>query len=141
MPTMPTIHPVVKAYVVRHGLGEDALREDGRLALEFDDRYRVQVRPASEGRVALVSRLADLTRWSRLAGDDLLQRLAHRSAGLARTHAAGLVIDEALNSLQLQQVLPAATGVDALERELAEFVNVLAFWSRTCNEEAGRRNG
>lgn len=138
---MPTIHPVLQSYASRHALGSDAFRDDGRLVLEFDDRFRVQVRPASEGRLALVARLADLSRWPGASADDVLQRLVVKAAGLARSHASGLAIEDAMDSLQLQQVLPAAIGVDSLERELAEFVNALVFWQHLCNEEAGRRAG
>lgn len=139
MPAMSNIHPVLQAYMARHGLDGDAVRPGGRLALDFDDRFRVHVRPASEGRVALTASLADMTLWAGSQAEAMLLRLASKAAGLARSHACSLVIDESLDSLQLQQVLPANAGVDALDRELGQFVNALEFWQRICSEEAGRR--
>lgn len=125
-------HPTVTAYVQRHRLEPGALRADGRLTLRVDGQYRVQVRPAADGRIALSARLLDLGGRPQADTERLLQQLATLASGMLQQHAAALAVDAAEPALVLQQLLPADTGVDAFEDELADYVNALAFWQRTC---------
>lgn len=129
-------HPAVRAYAQRNGIEAGAFHEDGRLTLTIDDRYRVQLRTAADGRLALSSLLLDLGQLAAPRVDATLQRLAVWAAGMLRDHASALALDEAAQALLLQQELAAGADVAALESELADFVNVLAFWVRTCAREA-----
>lgn len=138
MTHLPPLHPAVRAYAARHGIPPEAFRSDGRMALTFDEAYRVQVRPAAQGQLALTARLLDLEGWPAPAVDELLLKVCALGCGLARLHAPGLTLDGSTRALQLQQLLPATTSVETLERELGDFVNVLAFWHRICTEEAAR---
>lgn len=131
-------HPALRAYAQRHGVAAEAFTSDGRMTLHIDRRYRVQMRPAADNRIALTTPLLELDDWSPQACEEMLLRLAGAGAGLMRAHAAGLAIDRAANVLQLQQQLPGATEVDALETELAGFVNILAFWTQACARERSR---
>lgn len=129
-------HPAVRAYAQRNGIDASAFREDGRITLTIDERYRVQLRAAADGRLALSSLLLDLGQLAGPRVDAILQRLATWAAGMMRDHASALALDEAAQALLLQQELAASSDVAALESELADFVNVLAFWVRTCAREA-----
>lgn len=132
---MNAAHPAVRAYAQRNGIDAGAFREDGRVTLTIDERYRVQLRAAADGRLALSSLLLDLGQLPAPRVDATLQRLAIWAAGMMRDHASALAVDEAAQALLLQQELAAGTDVAALESELADFVNVLAFWARTCARE------
>ncbi|HZY20522.1 MAG TPA: CesT family type III secretion system chaperone [Ramlibacter sp.] len=135
-PGAPATHSAVSAYAARHRLDGSALRSDGRLTLRFDGRYRVQLRPAADGRIAVVSRLLDLSGRPRADADEALRQLATLACGLLRQDAAALCIDTPESALVLQQVLPADTDVEQLESQLAAFVNALAFWTRACAPHA-----
>lgn len=130
--------PMLHAYSQRHGIEPTALRDDGRMVLEVNERYRLDLRPAADGAVAVTARLLGLASVPPAMQDDLLLRLTTMATGLARDHAAGLVIDEARQTLLLQQVLPGTLGVTELEEELAGFANQLEFWSRVVLRESGR---
>jgi hypothetical protein len=128
-------HPAVRAYAQRNGIDASAFREDGRVTLTIDDRFRVQLRAAADGRLALSSLLLDLGQLAAPRVDATLQRLAIWAAGMMRDHASALAVDEGAQALLLQQELAANTDLAALESELADFVNVLAFWVSTCARE------
>lgn len=131
-------HAAVRAYALRHRLDASAFRSDGRVALDFDGRYRVTVQPAADNRIALTSRLVSLDTLSREAREQVLVRLVYLATGMMREHAPGLCIDDREESLLLQQLVPSTTDADQLEAQLAQFVNVLAFWNHACAHEAGR---
>ena len=124
-------HPALAGYAQRHGLSLGAFRTDGRLTLRFDRRHRLQIRPAANGRIAFAARLMDLSARA-LDVEQTLLHLAAMGAGLLRDHAAGLCVDEAEQTVVLQQVLPSDADVALLESELAAFVNTLAFWMHAC---------
>lgn len=132
-------HPALRSYAQRNGIEEASFREDGRLVLTFDDRFRVQLRPAANGRIAIVSLLAEMTAMPPGQRDEFLVRMATQGAGMMRDHASTLALDQDEQRLVLQQLVPAAADADALESDLADFLNVLAFWSRTSLQETGRR--
>ncbi len=128
----------LQAYAVRHGIGVDAFRADGRLTVTFDGRYRVQMRPSEDGQVALTSLLLDLAGMPSSQADEALVRLAGYGCGLMRDHGSGLTLDSA-DRLLLEQVIPAGFSAVQFDEEVADFLNVLAFWSRTSEQEVGRR--
>lgn len=134
---MQAAHPAVRAYALRHGLGEDDFRSDGRLALTIDERWRIQLQPAPQGCLALTASLVDLDTLPPAALSRLLVELASSVTAMAREHAAGLSIDAGRQQLLLQQSLAAGTDVQQLEAELAGFVNVLAFWGPASARHAG----
>lgn len=132
---VPKKRSVLSAYMERLGLEDSVLREDGRLRLQVDARYRVDLLALPGGRLAILSDLADLGSWPAAQVDNLLLHLLELAAGLLRDHACGLVIDARRQRLQLQQVLPSEASVDDLEQAMAGFLNVLPFWSQTCRQE------
>lgn len=131
-------HAAVRAYALRHRLGAAAFRSDGRVMLDFDGKCRVMVQPAADNRIALTARLVNLDTLSREARDQVLLRVATLATGTLRDHAPGLCIDDEEQALLLQAQLPATTDADQLETQLAQFVNVMAFWRHACAHEAGR---
>ncbi len=131
-------HAAVRAYALRHRLDPSAFRSDGRVMLDIDGKLRVMVQPAADNRIALTTRLLNLDTLSREARDPVLLRLATLATGTLREHAPGLCIDEEEQALLLQAQLPATTDADQMETQLAQFVNVWAFWRHACAQEAGR---
>lgn len=131
-------HAAVRAYGLRHRLDPSGFRSDGRVTLDFDGRYRVMVQPAADNRIALVSYLLSLDSLPREDREQVLVRLAHLATGTLQDHATGLAIDDDEQALVLQQLVPSTTDADQLEEQLAQFVNVLAFWNHACAREAGR---
>lgn len=129
---------MLRAYMDRLGLDNSMLREDGSLRLRIDHRLVIALRPASHGQLALLATVADMAAWPPAQVDARLLDLLALSAGLARDHASTLVIDEGRQRLQLQQFLPPDTEVGHLEQAVEDFVNLLEFWIRNC-EEMGRR--
>lgn len=131
-------HAAVRAYALRHRLDPSAFRSDGRVMLDFDGKCRVMVQPAADNRIALTTRLLNLDALSQQSRDQFLLRLATLATGALREHAPGLCIDDEEQALLLQAQLPSTTDADQLEAQLAQFVNVLAFWRHACAHEAGR---
>jgi len=83
---------------------------------------------------------AQATPWPRLRSPvhDGRLRLASLATGTLREHAPGLCVDEEEQALLLQVQLPATTDAEQLEAQLAQFVNVWAFWRHACLQETGR---
>lgn len=131
-------HSALKAYARRHGLPADSFRSDGGTTLTFDDEYRLQLRPASDGRLAVVAALVDTEPLSPGVLDEALLHMAASAAGMARDHPSSLAIDADSQRLVLQLLLPAATDVEQLETELAGFVNALVFWRQASAQALGR---
>jgi hypothetical protein len=130
-------HPAIRAYASSHGVDASSFRQDGRVTLSFDRRYRVQLRPGPDGRVIVSTRLLDLGELSPVTANEVLLRLGMAAGGMLRDHGCGLCIDEQEGSLLLMQLLPASLDLASLEEALAEFVNVQAFWTRLSAREAG----
>jgi hypothetical protein len=131
-------HPTVRSYAATLGLGPAEFRGDGRLVLSVDEQYRVTLRPGPDGRIVMSCGLMDLGAYPVAAADALLVRLGTWAAGLLREHGSGLAIDPGGTRLVLQQILPASCDLASLQAEVEDFINVLSFWSRTCEREAGR---
>lgn len=123
------LHPAIRSFMNRHALGADALRQDGRLMLTIDGAYRVEVRPAADGRLALQARVMTLPggTGSRQA-EQALEQLLRLGAGLLREYASTLSLKTGSQDLLLQQSLPADTCGEQFDTELAEFTNALQFW-------------
>jgi len=135
-PSLAALAPVVRAFVQHHRIPTDSVRADGRLVLTIDQRYRVHVLAAPHNRVALQSELLPLPEHADSRTDDILLRLAKTAAGLLQQHASTLCIDRKRQALVLQHTVAAGADVQALQDALADFSNVLAFWSRLCRTEA-----
>jgi len=131
-------HPAVRSYASSIGMAPADFRGDGRLVLVVDDQYRVQLRPAPDGRILVSCALMDLGGLAPSQAEGLLVRLATWAAGLLRDHASGLAIEPGGTRLVLQQFLASSCEIGDLKTELEDFINVLSFWSRTCEQEAGR---
>jgi hypothetical protein len=125
----------------REGLDVAFLREDGSLRLKVDHRLGIVLRPVSCGRLALLATIADLADWPSAQTEARLLTLLGLAAGLVRQHASGLVIDERRQWLQLQQVLPQDADAGELDQALEDFLNVLEFWARACDEVSQRPAG
>jgi hypothetical protein len=131
-------HPAVRAYAGTLGLAHSEFRRDGGLVLSVDEQYRVLLRPGPDGRIVVSCGLMDLGAYPAGMADGLLMRLGTWAAGLLREHASGLAIEPGGARLVLQQILPASCDLGSLKAEVEDFINVLSFWSRTCEREAGR---
>ncbi len=131
-------HPAVRSYAASLGMPPAEFRADGRLVLVVDDQYRVQMRPGPDGRILMTCALMDLGTLPPDQRDGLLVRLATWATGLMRDHASGLAAEPGASRLVLQQVLPSSCDLPCLEAELEDFINMVSFWSRTCEQEAGR---
>ena len=132
MTNITTAHSCIQAFMAKQGIAATALRSDGRLSLTIDEKYRVHLRPASDGQVALQAKVAELPgpEGGRLA-EDIVERLMNLSAGMLREHASTLCLEPHGQTVQLQRVLAADTSEEQLRTELAEFTNALDFWVRT----------
>jgi hypothetical protein len=130
--------PAVRAFANRHGIGADAVRSGGRLTLTVDKRFRLHLQAATHNRVALVAQLMPMPPSGQPRNDQAIERLMKAAAGLMRDHPSTLCADPKLQSLLLQQTLPADADAAAVEKAVADFSNVLAFWSGTCAAESAR---
>lgn len=136
---MTSALPMLRAYMVAHGIDSRALFPDGRLGLSFDGRWRVQLRPAPEGRLLVSAVLLDLSRLTAIQIEELLVPLATYAVGVMRDHGSGLALDESTGWLMLQEQVPADASLSQLESALGDFVNMLSFWSGSARMEAARR--
>jgi hypothetical protein len=126
----PTLVPgLVRAFIARHRLNADSIRSEGRVVLTIDNKYRVHIFPAPHNRIALQSELVTLPDHP---SDDILLKLANTGAGLMQRHGSTLCIDRKREALVLQEVLPAASDMETLQKVLADFANALDFWSGMC---------
>lgn len=117
--------------MARRGIAADALR-NGRLTLTIDGKYRVHLRPAPDGRLALQAKVMTLPgeEGSRVA-EQAIERLLNLGAGMLREHASTLCFEIRGQMLQLQQSLASDISGELLDAEVAEFTNALDFWART----------
>lgn len=120
-----TMHPLIAAYVARHGI-EVPQPFLGRVTVMVDDRYRVHIQATSQGAVVLLARLATLPAEG--AGrDQWLQQVGKLALGTLSAYPAACVVDPRETALWLQQVLTHA-GETSLEESMGQFVNALSFW-------------
>lgn len=130
-------HPAILAFMARRGMPMSELRSDGRLTLNFDQKYRVHVHSSTHNRVALSAQLMSLgARYHDAASDQALERLTALAAGMLQQHASSLCLDERAKALLLQQTLPADASAANVEAALADFVNMLPFWASACANQA-----
>lgn len=139
--SLAALPPVVRAFVQTHRIPPEAIRTEGRLVLTMDQRWRVQVLPAPQQRVALQAELITVPETPDSRTDDTLLRLCRMAAALLKEHASTLCIDARRQVLVLQQTVPQASDVGTLEDALADFGNALSFWSRLCRTELGDTRG
>lgn len=124
---MSAVHPLIFAYVGRHGLSLPA-RADGRLTVVVDDAFRVHLHAAPNGWLAITSRLCGLPEQS-AARDELVREIGKLAAGMLSRHAAACVIDPQGRTLWLQQTLSPDSSPLALDEAVGAFVNALSFWA------------
>lgn len=134
--SIPT-HLAVQSFIARNGMSHQDLRNDGRLSLTLDKKYRVQLHSTSHHRVVLNSDLVSLAgQGNDRAIGEALARLMALGAGMLLQHPSTLCVDERRHVLMLQQTLTAAADGAAVESAIAEFVNVLPFWLSACAAES-----
>lgn len=136
---MTQTSPLLRTYMTAHGIDPRSVLPDGRLGLNFDSRWRVQLRPLGDGRIQLSALVLDVSDWSRSQIEELLVPLANYAVGVMRDHACSLALDLAAGRLLLQEQVPAEASLSQLEAALGDFVNLLAFWNGSARMEAARR--
>lgn len=124
---MSAAHPLVSAYAGRHGLPQPA-RADGRLTVVLDDRFRIHLHGAPNGRVAMTSRLCAMPEQG-AARDELVREIGKLAAGMLSRHAAACVLDPQGRALWLQQTLSPDNSPLALDEAVGAFANALSFWA------------
>ena len=141
MPTSDAslVPPLVRTFMQRNHLPDDAIRADGRVVLTVDDRYRVHIFPAPFARIALQAELLALPEHPDSLFDDLLLGLANTGAGMLGTSASTLCIDRKRQAVALQQSVALNANQETLQEAMADFVNALAFWSNLCRKMAASR--
>ncbi len=127
---------VLEVYAHKHGVDRSAFLADGTMSLIYDAAYRVEVRPHVAGRLVLQSVLMDVSPFSIDRREEFLVRMLRLAASTVRDFASGLVLDAAQSRLLLQQSVDASFDLPGLEVDLADFVNVLAFWRGILQEES-----
>lgn len=127
--------PILVAYADQYGLGSSAFLSNGALSLIFDAAYRVEVRPFPGGRLVLQAQLLDMSQFDPAKREDVLVRMLRDAASTARDFTCSLALDGKLSMLLLQQSVEPPVDLRRLESELADFVNVLAFWRGRLPEE------
>ncbi len=135
----PVVPALLRAYMVAHQVAPGSVLADGRLGLSFDGRWRVQVRPLSDGRLLLSAAVLDVADRSGPAREELLVALAGYATGVMRDHDSGLALDEEAGRLLLHQQVAADASLFKLESALGDFVNMLSFWTGSARMEAARR--
>ena len=135
----PVVPALLRAYMVAHQVAPGSVLPDGRLGLSFDGRWRVQVRPLSDGRLLLSAAVLDVADRSGPAREELLVALAGYATGVMRDHESGLALDEEAGRLLLHQQVAADASLFKLESALGDFVNMLSFWTGSARMEAARR--
>lgn len=133
--------PVLRAFMQRRSIPADSLRSDGRLTLTVDGRYRVHLAACAGGRVALHSDLLTLPDDDDRLAHETLLRLATAAAQVIHRHSSTLCIDRERKAVMLQQLVPAAAELSVLEDGLADFLDALASWTRSCEAEAAALRG
>lgn len=121
-----SLHPLIARYVERHDLAQ-AVRADGRATLVIDDKYRVHLSGASNGWLAITSRLCGLPPAG-AARDNFLAALGRQAAGRLSRQPSACVVDPAEESLLLQQMVRPDTDPVGVDEAVGSFANALSFW-------------
>ena len=122
-------HRGLAQYLERNGLGDGAPRSDGSVALQFNNRLRVMVRPGLHGDAVLECRVAPIDPTTRQGEERLVQALEVAGNRWLRTSEA-LVLSPEQDMLMLQQPVPADSGDHEFERNLHAFLDAVGFWRR-----------
>lgn len=131
LPIVAPLHRALQEFMCRRGIAVTSLGSDGRLSLNIDSKYRIHLRPISANLLALQAKVTSLQRRDGLAADDVLLRLMRLGSGVLQEHACTFCFEKPGQDLILQEVLDANTGGgEGLEAAIADFVNVLEFWTR-----------
>jgi len=117
----------IESYMSRHRLPASALRDDGRLTLLIDEKYRVHMHPALAGRVVFEARIVTLP-MERVERDRALEHALRLACTRLQHHADGIVVDRHVEALWLQQTVTPTEEDDDIDEALADFVNGLARW-------------
>ncbi len=123
-----SVHPLIRAYVARHGLPPETVRADGRATLIVDDAWRVHMQAADAGWMAISSRLCALPAKG-IARDDFLLHVGRLAGGMASKFASTCSIDAREESLWLQQSVRPDSHEAGVDDALAQFLNALSFWA------------
>lgn len=126
---------LLQAYLARQGLPPLTEEGVGRVTIHVDDRYRVQVAIIHQICVALRARLVPMPATS-IERDALIMDAGRWMQMLLPDYAATCVVDVRDDSLWLQQTVVANATIETFELAMASFVNVLAFWSATHDQNA-----
>ncbi|MFJ3463688.1 CesT family type III secretion system chaperone [Achromobacter spanius] len=124
---MSPVHPLIAAYVSRHGLPLPN-RADGRFTVVVDDTFRVHLHAAPNGWLAITSRLCTMPEPG-AARDELVREIGRLAAGMLSRHAAACVVDPQGRTLWLQQTLSPDSSPLALDEAVGAFANALSFWA------------
>lgn len=128
-------HPLLLRYLARAGLGDQAIRADGRATIVIDDKYRVHLQPAAGGWLSLMARIVALPAAG-IARDNLLLEMGRLAAGMLSGHASGCVIDEKEEAVWLQQsIRPDSSDID-VDEAIGQFANALSFWTQVAGRVA-----
>lgn len=130
----PTHHPQVQAYLLRHQVPPEHLRDDGRLTLHLGGRARVQLQPLPGGALLLEGRIAPLPPACR-ARHDKLDTVLRAGAARMATHAQAVAVDADAQALVLQQRVDDDLSPVAFDQAVDDFARALVFWKAL---EAGR---
>lgn len=135
MPTSPssshTANPLLASYAA--ALGAEGPLNSDRLSLTVDERYRVQLRGLSDGRIQVRARLRALPQAG-AARDELLHTTGALACGRMHASAAACVIDPDEHAIWLSQVMPTASAQE-IDELVGAFVNELSFWEQVVPKE------
>lgn len=130
-----TIHPLISSYVSRHALSADSVREDGRLTLVVDDRYRVHLQSSGQGWLALSARLCSLPEAG-VERDGLLLSLGRQTMAVLNRYSSSCVIDEGEQNVLLQQLVRSDSSATDVDEAVGQFINALSFWTNVVQQAA-----
>ena len=103
------------------------MRPDGRATLLVDDKYRIHLRGASNGWLAISSRLCPLPPPG-MERDRFLVRIGGHAAGMLSRQASTCVVDPDDDALWLQQMVRPDAGAGDVDEAVGRFANALSFW-------------
>lgn len=127
-------HPLIVQYLARHGI-QDALRADGRATLLVDDTYRIHLRGAPEGWLAMSARLCPLPPAG-VVRDRFLVKVGSHAAGMLSQQPSSCVIDPHEDSLWLQHMIRPDAVATEMDEAVGHFANALSFWAQVVRHAA-----